>query len=184
MGSSRTLVQIQSARPIQRGNEMPQVMENACMDNFELKFTCHRREPLDQALALAFLNAAGGKAVGYRIQRHTPPVGEGLGGGQEVERLILYWAVPDRQPSAEEVELDLVQGNDPRVHPLPGKGVGPKVASEFVWEWLQNADYPDEPDHDGSNSRGFRIYNEAWGHVDSDSYAFIAIEPAWAWHGK
>lgn len=57
-------------------------------------------------------------------------------------------------------------------------------AATFVLGWLEQVDYCKEPDHDGSNSKGWRMYCEDWGHVDSDPYAFIAIEPTWAMHGK
>lgn len=57
-------------------------------------------------------------------------------------------------------------------------------AADFAIGWLEHADYGDEPDHDGSNGKGWRIYNEDWGHVDGDWSAFVAIEPAWAMYGK
>lgn len=57
-------------------------------------------------------------------------------------------------------------------------------AADFAIGWLEHADYGNEPDHDGSKGKGWRIYNEAWGHVDGDWSAFVAIEPAWAMYGK
>jgi len=39
-------------------------------------------------------------------------------------------------------------------------------------------------DHDGSNDLGWRVYCEDWGHVGHDSYAIIAIKPAYMWYGK
>ena len=38
--------------------------------------------------------------------------------------------------------------------------------------------------HDGSNSLGWRVYVEDWGHVKSDWGAICAITPAYMWHGK
>lgn len=55
---------------------------------------------------------------------------------------------------------------------------------DFAWEWLQEQDYGREPDHDGSNGKGWRLFNEAWGHVKHDWAAFVAIQPAWAMYGK
>lgn len=55
---------------------------------------------------------------------------------------------------------------------------------DFAWEWLQKQDYGREPDHDGSNGKGWRLFNEAWGHVKNDWAAFVAIQPAWAMYGK
>ena len=54
----------------------------------------------------------------------------------------------------------------------------------LVWGWLQSADYGPEPGHDGSNSKGWHVYTEEWGHVDGQWEAFLAIKPIWAWHGK
>jgi hypothetical protein len=39
-------------------------------------------------------------------------------------------------------------------------------------------------DGDVSNDLGWRAYCEDWGHVSSDSYAFLCIRPAWLWFGK
>jgi len=39
-------------------------------------------------------------------------------------------------------------------------------------------------DHDGHNTRGWRVYCDDWGHVNNCWRAFIAIKPAYMWHGK
>ncbi len=54
----------------------------------------------------------------------------------------------------------------------------------MVKKWLETQDYGREPGHDGSNGKGFRVYNEAWGHIGSEWQAFLAIKPEWAWYGK
>jgi hypothetical protein len=59
-----------------------------------------------------------------------------------------------------------------------------ETASEFAWKWLEQQDYGTEPDHDGSNSHGFVIFNDSWGHVGNDFAGICAIGPAWAMHGK
>ncbi len=60
-----------------------------------------------------------------------------------------------------------------------------ETAVDMVKEWLKNdAEYGSEPDHDGSNSRSWRVYNETWGLIDHNHYAFVAIAPEWAMHGK
>jgi len=59
-----------------------------------------------------------------------------------------------------------------------------KQAAAFAWGWLQKQEYPPEPDHDGDNEKGFRVYNEEWGHVGHSHYAFVAIQPEWAMQGK
>ncbi len=57
-------------------------------------------------------------------------------------------------------------------------------AADMAWRWLKEADYGPEPDHDGSNSRGWRIYNEDWGHVADSYQAICAVQPEWVMHGK
>jgi hypothetical protein len=57
-------------------------------------------------------------------------------------------------------------------------------AADFSSGWLAHADYGPEPGHDGSNSKGWRLHCDTWGIVDGDHYAFAAIQPVWAMHGK
>lgn len=57
-------------------------------------------------------------------------------------------------------------------------------AADFANGWLEHVDYGDEPDHDGDNGKGWRLYCEPWGYVDGDHYAFAAVEPVWAMYGK
>lgn len=57
-------------------------------------------------------------------------------------------------------------------------------AMVIVPGFLKDTNYGPEPDHDGHNTKSFRIYNEQWGHIGNNMYAFAAVEPAWAMHGK
>jgi hypothetical protein len=80
--------------------------------------------------------------------------------------LILYWAMSDKAA------------------PLPYE-MGAVETTNFVWGWLEkNAPLGRQPDHDGDNGKGFRIYNESWGHVGGEYQAFIAITLIWAMYGK
>jgi len=66
-------------------------------------------------------------------------------------------------------------------------------ATEFVWGWLE-AKGPDvmtilgeEPDHDGSNSRGWKLITSDgfWkGHIGEYRYVECAVAPDWLMHGK
>jgi hypothetical protein len=67
--------------------------------------------------------------------------------------------------------------------PLPFK-MDPLSAAHFAWRWLAETEFPRQPDHDGDNCKGWRIYNDAWGHVGSHRYAIIAVQPVWAILGK
>lgn len=68
-----------------------------------------------------------------------------------------------------------------------------EVCAEAVWTWLQAEDtweksnfedWDVDCDHDGHNSRGFRIYCDDWGHIGPYTNAICAIKPAYMWHGK
>lgn len=68
--------------------------------------------------------------------------------------------------------------------PFPAK-MGPKQCAAIVYQWLQSAEYPKEPDHDGDNDKGWHAYNSGWGRVDGHGYqSFLAIEPMWIMFGK
>lgn len=62
----------------------------------------------------------------------------------------------------------------------------------FVSAWLLGDDakktqltgWDEDYEHDGSNSRGWRVYCEDWGHVASHFEAICAIKPVYLWHGK
>lgn len=69
--------------------------------------------------------------------------------------------------------------------------------TDIVWEWLKTeeakkvklVDWDKDLDHDGSNSIGFRVYNDEWGHVRDgkyglDHYSIAAIKPKYCWYGK
>jgi hypothetical protein len=57
-------------------------------------------------------------------------------------------------------------------------------ASEFAWNWLEQAKMPPEPSTDGSTSRGWRVYNERYERIGECDYAFVAVQPTWIIHGK
>lgn len=62
-----------------------------------------------------------------------------------------------------------------------------KECSDMAWGWLQEQPkerYTDYIDHDGSDGKGFHIYNEDWGHVAGSHYGILAVQPIWAWYGK
>ena len=90
-------------------------------------------------------------------------------GNEKEPRLIFYWIAP----------TPLVDGYHPFPSPADSLYVG--IIAEA---WLDSVKRGKQPDHDGHNSKGFRLYNEAWGHVDGHYQAFIAVAPAWAMYGK
>lgn len=84
---------------------------------------------------------------------------------------------------------DLEQKNG--VHKLPTE-LTSEAAAELAWTWLQSdeaktvelSSWHRNAKHDGSNSLGWRIYVEGWGHVGDHRGTVVAISPSYMWHGK
>ena len=100
--------------------------------------------------------------------RHA--IGWSLHGREEKNppRMVFYWTEPT---------------NVVGFTRLPFRANAADIAT-IVERWLEEVPYEREPDHDGDNGKGFRIYNEAWGHVDGHYQAFMAVSPVWAMFGK
>jgi hypothetical protein len=132
-------------------------------DNFHFDLT---GVPLLDALNIAF---AGGTTAKGWAEIDTDPSSRGAwapwSAMETAKRLVLFWTA------------------DHAMTPLPAP-MGPADVEPFVRTWLQAAEYGPEPDHDGDNSMGWRVYNEAWGHVGPYRTAICAIEPVWLMHGK
>lgn len=77
------------------------------------------------------------------------------------------------------------------------KEVNAEELTEILWKWLQSEEaqkiecvgWDADADHDGSNERGWRLFTEAWGHVEDktgsiDHYSIAAFKPAYLWYGK
>ena len=90
---------------------------------------------------------------------------EGYRVDEEKNRLVLYWT-----SSAKAALL-----------PAPMKI---EDLTSFIHAWLETADYGPEPDCDGFVRKGWRVYNESWGHVGNEWQAFVAIEPTWLAYSK
>lgn len=134
-------------------------------DNFHFDIT---GAPLDKSLGIAF--GEWNTAVGWaEVDCGERAVGrEGIwGANQSARRLILFW-------HKDESGLMI-----PFPAPLDVAAVKP-----FIEAWLKAADYGPQPDQDGSNGKGWRVYNETWTHVADSHYAFVAIEPVWIMYGK
>ena len=150
------------------------------MDNRTIDIVSEGDEDLQAALKLIWRNAPGGKAKYYRVvnlrkeiryygepetTHHFEDLKEHENGEQT---LILYWYQPSESQKAEKLpfEMDL------------------EDAYNFVKGWLKSADRGMEPDHDGSNHCGWRVFTESWGHVAGSHSAICGIQPAWAMYGK
>lgn len=68
-----------------------------------------------------------------------------------------------------------------------------KQVAEISMEWLKSEEaasvkcngWDRDADHDGDNSKGWRIYCEEWGYVGKATWrAAFAVRPVYLWHGK
>lgn len=80
-------------------------------------------------------------------------------------RLVLYWAADEPGVTELPFPMDLHE------------------AALFAWGWLGHAEYGPEPDHDGSNHKGYRVYADHYGLGESWK-ALVSVEPRWAEFGK
>lgn len=111
---------------------------------------------LEPALQIAFNTSPSGKAWGYK---------------STTERLVFAW-----HESANSKDNDFI----PFITPITYEEAVP-----LVKKWCQEvANYGSQPDHDGDNSRSWRVYCEGWGFIDHNQYTFAAVEPYWAQFGK
>jgi hypothetical protein len=109
---------------------------------------------LVDAMTIAFRQQSKG-AVGYVVTAE--------------KGMVFFWS-----------DYEKVPGYQPL--PFPFKAAD---AADFAGKWLKHtASYGSEPDHDGDNSPGWRVYNEAWTHVNGWHSAFCAVRPVWMMNGK
>ena len=123
-------------------------------DNFHIDVSSECRASFDKCMELLWHKVPGGFASHYTVRKI-----------EGVETLILLW----------HEEQD--------AKPLPFK-LSLEAAKSFGWNWLEQSAYGGQPDHDGDNGRGFRVFNEDWGHVSGMHYAFAGIQPCWMMYGK
>jgi hypothetical protein len=124
------------------------------VDNFHFDVTCQGNEQFSKCLEMAITLSGHKNVTHYLIDDKR-----GLG---------LFWHYQDKHDTL----LKL---------PYPMKI--PAIV-QFATNWISQVEYPQQPDHDGDNGRGWRIYNESWGHVWDYHEGVIAIAPVWAMYGK
>ena len=113
------------------------------------------------------MTSEGSETLKAALALFNPPGRKVTGYSEEPgKKLVFYWS-----------------NTSPRATKLPFP-MTLEQAADFAIGWLEHADYGREPDHDGDNGKGWRLYCEDWGHVDHDHYAFAAVQPVWAMYGK
>lgn len=126
------------------------------MDNFRIQITAHGDKTLKDAIALAF-NADKTQLTTHYAVRESK---------EGPKHLVFFWTGGGKDAVQMAFKLDA------------------EGAADFARRWLAEAEYGEQPDHDGDNEKGWTVYNEAWGHVDGEWQAIIAVQPTWAMYGK
>lgn len=172
-------------------------------DNFAVRVASEGREHFEPAVKMAFSgNAPGGKATHYlngikshqcrecfgkgsrsvhvagqdkvqwRDRKSSDIVCDECGGKGIISArsgMILYWSKPEDHTGA-------------IVLPFP---LTAEAAVTFLWDWLQTAEYRQEPDQDGDNGKGFIVTTgDFWGHCDGSHYSIVMVTPDWQMYGK
>lgn len=113
--------------------------------------------------------------------------GEGLSRLKQAMKLLDTWETNKLTVSGFTVEdnrIILFQYEHDSMTPFPTP-MSLDFAATIAYEWVVNANYPKEPDHDGDNKKGWRLYKESWGHIDNYGWqSMCAVEPMWIEYGK
>ena len=143
------------------------------MDNFQIDITAEGKSSLLRAMEIAFAhNAPGKSAKSYRIMNlASVPYAEIPKDLEGKKAFVFRWT--EKEPRKEHDDISDFPFN------LDAEG-----AADFAFRWLQEQDFGPQPDHDGHNNKGWRIYTGFWGHVMDERYAICAVIPWWACYGK
>jgi hypothetical protein len=140
------------------------------MDNFRIDITAEGRPSLVKAIEIAFAhNAPGGKVESYEFVTLKADDYSGIPKSLDgAQALVFRWTKDCERKGAVPLPFRLDAGG----------------AADWADRWLNEAEFGTEPDHDGHNGKGWRVFTGAWGHVGGDHYAVCAVIPAWAMYGK
>jgi hypothetical protein len=148
------------------------------MDNRTIDVVSEDVADIALAMRLIWPNAQGGKATHYYITKYSletkyVPGPHGIAG---------HWTRL-KQDEGGIPTLVLLWCEEHHETPLPFF-LDLEGSIQFVKKWLEVVDYGKQPDHDGDNKRGWRLFTEEWGHVAKHHGAIVAVQPAWAMYGK
>lgn len=163
------------------------------MDNQQIDVTSEGQDGIVHALEIIWDSAApGGKATHYKIvklaKRTRYYARQDAIFPSNIDGLEGYHAhhFSDLQADESGVQTLILFWHDEKGAQKLPFSLNCKQAAKFIADWLSSpdCDWGGQPDHDGDNGRGFRIFTESWGHVAGHSYAIVAAQPAWAMYGK
>lgn len=125
------------------------------MDNFHFDVSSCAEDHLSLALELAFSGDCQRMAIGY-VRKEIK--------GIDTLVLLSYNKYPNSIPFP--APLDVYD------------------STIIVRSFLKNTKSQEQPDHDGYNKLGFRVFNNEWAKVDGIDGSICGIQPAWLVYSK
>lgn len=145
------------------------------MNNRTIDIVSEGHQDLEMALTIIWNNCPGSKATHYKIMKLKENF-------KYYGTPISHYAEVNEDPEGDETLILLWhEQKDALKLPYP---LELEDAIHFVKGWLKKISYEEEPNHDGSNGKGWRVFTEQWGHVAGHHYAIVGIQPKWAMYGK
>lgn len=88
--------------------------------------------------------------------------------------------------------LILMWSDDKKSTPLMAKMEEAEAIADQIYAWLKTQEYGHQPDHDGSNNKGWRITNKGpkikegqyYPEYDSSFYDVLCVRPHWIEYHK
>lgn len=147
------------------------------MDNRIIDVTSQGQEALALAVQLAWMDGFGDKVSHYKEINLVKTV-------VYVGSSPTNYHYTDLSPAADGVPtLILARSYDAGMLPLPYP-MSMNEAIPFVYGWLKNANPGPQPDHDGHNEEGWRLFNTNLSGGAECRNALFAVQPVWAMYGK
>lgn len=149
------------------------------MDNRTIDIISEGKDSIAIALRLVWPSAVGGKATHYKVAKYVDKKTYYLDDSGKTTGHSVKMEEDDKGVPT----LILLWHEECSALPLPYH-YDLEASTGLVEGWLKSVDYGREPDHDGYNEKGWRIFTERWGHVAGHHYAIVAVQPSWAMYGK
>lgn len=128
----------------------------------------HDKDYLLDTLKLGFMATDNQYAKAYRIDKD--------------KGLILYWSTSTERGN--KVEKFITPLTPEELYPQVKAFLKSYYDGEINMELEEFDENMEEDDDDLTSIQGWRVYTEKWGRVGGDTYAFLAIKPAWETFGK
>lgn len=147
------------------------------MDNRSINVVAEGDEALRLAITLAWGKSANQRATHYRFMLVEPKT-RYYGNPTVDTHTTDYAESPTGKPT-----LVILWHDENGAVALPYP-MNLEQTIEFIRGWLAQVERGREPSHDGDNGKGFRTFQDFWGHVAGYHCAIIGVQPEWAMYGK